>query len=410
MIIKKFQAKTENDAVEAAKKELGSAVVIMNVRKVKRKGPFGFLLPQLTEVTVALEEESEQKVQSLRKNTDTQNGNAVKAEKTAESRHVAEGELQGQKNFERQLENSMIEEKLDSLHSLLEQQLKKPEEETEEAPEEEIKEDEMSRFIKLVYNTMLDNEVDEKYANLIIDEMEKNNKPGTPFDHALADVYQKMILKFGNSQELTESQKGPKVVFFIGPTGVGKTTTIAKIAAEYQLDKKKKVALLTADTYRIAAAEQLRTYAGILEVPFRVIYSAEEISQAVRDFQDYDYIMVDTAGHAHQNEDQREIIKGLIHAADGLTDTDVLLVLSATTKYNDLKKIVDAYREVTDYRLIFTKLDETEERGNMFNIRLYTGAEICYVTCGQNVPDDLESFNPQKTVKLLLGGRKDARK
>lgn len=410
MIIKKFQAKTENDAVEAAKKELGSAVVIMNVRKVKRKGPFGFLLPQLTEVTVALEEESEQKVQSLRKNTDSQNGNAVKAEKTAESRHVAEGELQGQKNFERQLENSMIEEKLDSLHSLLEQQLKKPEEETEEAPEEEIKEDEMSRFIKLVYNTMLDNEVDEKYANLIIDEMEKNNKPGTPFDHALADVYQKMILKFGNSQELTESQKGPKVVFFIGPTGVGKTTTIAKIAAEYQLDKKKKVALLTADTYRIAAAEQLRTYAGILEVPFRVIYSAEEISQAVRDFQDYDYIMVDTAGHAHQNEDQREIIKGLIHAADGLTDIDVFLVLSATTKYNDLKKIVDAYREVTDYRLIFTKLDETEERGNMFNIRLYTGAEICYVTCGQNVPDDLESFNPQKTVKLLLGGRKDARK
>lgn len=410
MIIKKFQAKTENDAVEAAKKELGSAVVIMNVRKVKRKGPFGFLLPQLTEVTVALEEESEQKVQSLRKNTDSQNGNAVKAEKKAESRHVAEGELQGQKNFEKQLENSMIEEKLDSLHSLLEQQLKKPEEETEEAPEEETKEDEMSRFIKLVYNTMLDNEVDEKYANLIIDEMEKNNKPGTPFDHALADVYQKMILKFGNSQELTESQKGPKVVFFIGPTGVGKTTTIAKIAAEYQLDKKKKVALLTADTYRIAAAEQLRTYAGILEVPFRVIYSAEEISQAVRDFQDYDYIMVDTAGHAHQNEEQREVIKGLIHAADGLTDTDVFLVLSATTKYNDLKKIVDAYREVTDYRLIFTKLDETEERGNMFNIRLYTGAEICYVTCGQNVPDDLESFNPQKTVKLLLGGRKDARK
>ena len=260
MIIKKFQAKTENDAVEAAKKELGSAVVIMNVRKVKRKGPFGFLLPQLTEVTVALEEESEQKVQSLRKNTDSQNGNAVKAEKKAESRHVAEGELQGQKNFERQLENSMIEEKLDSLHSLLEQQLKKPEEETEEASEEETKEDEMSRFIKLVYNTMLDNEVDEKYANLIIDEMEKNNKPGTPFDHALADVYQKMILKFGNSQELTESQKGPKVVFFIGPTGVGKTTTIAKIAAEYQLDKKKKVALLTADTYRIAAAERMPVF------------------------------------------------------------------------------------------------------------------------------------------------------
>lgn len=410
MIIKKFQAKTENDAVEAAKNELGNAVVIMNVRKVKRKGLFGFLLPQLTEVTVALEEESEQKVQALRKSTDSQNGSSVKTERVSESRRSIEEDPQGQKDFEKQLENSVIEEKLDSLHSLLEQQLKKPEEETEETAEEETKEDEMTRFIKLVYNTMLDNEVDEKYANQIIDETEKNNKPGTPFDHALADVYQKMILKFGNSQELTESRKGPRVVLFIGPTGVGKTTTIAKIASVYRLEQKKKVALLTADTYRIAAAEQLRTYAGILEIPFRVIYSGEEIGQAIRDFQDYDYIMVDTAGHAHQNAEQKESIKSLIHAADELADSEVFLVLSATTKYNDLKKIVDAYREMADYKLIFTKLDETEELGNLFNIRLYTGAEICYVTYGQNVPDDLESFNPQKTVKLLLGGRKDISK
>lgn len=410
MIIKKFQAKTENDAVEAAKNELGNAVVIMNVRKVKRKGLFGFLLPQLTEVTVALEEESEQKVQALRKSTDSQNGSSVKTERVSESQRSIEEDPQGQKDFEKQLENSVIEEKLDSLHSLLEQQLKKPEEETEETAEEETKEDEMTRFIKLVYNTMLDNEVDEKYANQIIDETEKNNKPGTPFDHALADVYQKMILKFGNSQELTESRKGPRVVLFIGPTGVGKTTTIAKIASVYRLEQKKKVALLTADTYRIAAAEQLRTYAGILEIPFRVIYSGEEIGQAIRDFQDYDYIMVDTAGHAHQNAEQKESIKGLIHAADELADSEVFLVLSATTKYNDLKKIVDAYREMANYKLIFTKLDETEELGNLFNIRLYTGAEICYVTYGQNVPDDLESFNPQKTVKLLLGGRKDISK
>lgn len=403
MIIKKFQGKTENDAVETAKKELGSSVVIMNVRRVKRKAPFGFLLPQLTEVTVALEEESEQRVQVLRKNADSQS--SIKTEKQTMAKTAAETGFQGQKADKAQ-ENSVIEEKLDSLHSLLEQQLRKPAEETEETGEEDEKEDEMSRFIKLVYNTMLDNEVDEKYANQIIDEMEKNNKPGTPFDHALADVYQKMILKFGNSEEISGSKKGPKVVFFIGPTGVGKTTTIAKIASGYRVEKNKKVSLLTADTYRIAAAEQLRTYANILEVPFRVIYTKEEISQAIRDFQDYDYIMVDTAGHAHKNEEQRESIRDLITAAEELAEKEVFLVLSATTKYNDLKKIVDAYREVIDYKLIFTKLDETEELGNLFNIRLYTGAEICYVTCGQNVPDDMENFNPQKTVKLLLGGRK----
>ena len=107
------------------------------------------------------------------------------------------------------------------------------------------------------------------------------NKPGMPFDYALANVYQKMILKFGKPSEITPAQKGPKILFFVGPTGVGKTTTIAKIASLFSVNEKKKVALLTADTYRIAAAEQLRTYANILEVPFRIIYTVEEIEQAL---------------------------------------------------------------------------------------------------------------------------------
>lgn len=300
---------------------------------------------------------------------------------------------------------SAIEEKLDSLHDLLEQQLQKPEEVKNEHTEEE-KESELERFMKLLYNTMLDNEVNEQYANQIIDEIEKINKQNLPFDYTLANIYQKMILKFGKPVEISPAQKGPRVVFFVGPTGVGKTTTIAKIASRLSMGQKKKVVLLTADTYRIAAAEQLRTYANIMEVPFRVIYSTDEIRQAYQDFKDYDFIMVDTAGHSHKNEEQKENINQFIHSLDDLAEKEVFLVLSAATKYRDLVNIVDSYMSMTEFALIFTKLDETESLGNLLNIKLRTDAPLSYVTYGQNVPDDIENFNPQKTVKQLLGGKK----
>jgi flagellar biosynthesis protein FlhF len=205
---------------------------------------------------------------------------------------------------------------------------------------------------------------------------------------------------------MEENENGPNVVFFVGPTGVGKTTTIAKIASSYRVEHKKKVALLTADTYRIAAAEQLRTYANILEVPFRVVYTAKEIAEAVEDFREYDYILVDTTGHSPNNESQCENMSDLISSVETTAKKEVFLVLSASTKYRDLMNIADTYREIADYKLIFTKLDETSTLGNIYNLKLYTGAALSYVTCGQNVPDDIEYFNPQSTVKQLLGGKR----
>lgn len=411
MIIKKFQGKTEAEAVESAKKELGSNVVIMNVRNVKRKGMLRFFMPQLIEVTVALEEEPEPAAVLKREEPRPQPLIDAMVHKAA-METAASIESNGTKDIlpengrqENRTDSSAIEEKLDTLHILLEQQLQKPDENKAEARQEE-KESEIERFMKLLYNTMLTNEVSEQYANQIIDEIERINKPNMPFDYALANIYQKMILKFGKPVEITAAEKGPKVVFFVGPTGVGKTTTIAKIASKFSVEGGSKVALLTADTYRIAAAEQLRTYANILEVPFRVIYSTEEIEQALRDFKNYDFIMVDTAGHSHQNEAQRETMSSFVHSVDGLAEKEIFLVLSATTKYRDLISIADTYSEMTDYKLIFTKLDETTTLGNLLNLKLHTGASLSYVTYGQNVPDDIETFNPQKTVKQLLGGKK----
>ncbi|MDE7016661.1 MAG: flagellar biosynthesis protein FlhF [Lachnospiraceae bacterium] len=413
MIIKKFLGKTEAEAVETAKKELGENVVVMNVKNVKRKGFFDFLKPHMVEVTIALEEENANRADAASVDmkaavsaindvvVSSINNTPVPSNEPRQSM----GLLTQPEETTDKKENNAIEEKLDSLQSLLEQQLQKPDEEkkVEEKKAEEASETDM--FMKLLYKTMLENEVDETYAGQIIEEIEKINKPNSPFDFALANTYQKMILKFGKPVGITPSEKGVKVVFFVGPTGVGKTTTIAKIASRFQVDDKKKVALLTADTYRIAAAEQLRTYANILDVPFRIVYTTEEIEQALIDFKDYDYILVDTAGHSYHNTAQKENMSKIIHSVDDLVEKEVFLVLSATTKYKDLISIADAYKEMADYKLIFTKLDETTTLGNLLNLKLYTGAALSYVTHGQNVPDDIENFNPQKTVKRLLGGK-----
>lgn len=400
MIIKKYVGKTESDAVEAAKKELGSGVVIMNVRDVKKKGIAGLFAAKQVEITVALEEERDIQRPAPSKDTsklETQ----VRATQTAVN-VVTES-------------SQNIEKKLDSLQALLvtrfqQSEMEKGESEgsdesasSEKEDAAESKEDtEQDRFIRLLYNTMLDSEVDEKYANQIVDDVDKTRKPNLPFDYILANVYQKMILMFSKAEGITPAESGPKIVLFMGPTGVGKTTTIAKIASGFSMEQKKKVALLTADTYRIAAAEQLRTYANILEVPFRVIYSEDDARKAVRDFRDYDYIFVDTMGHSHQNEERLDSMKSLLKAMNESGECQTFLVLSATTKYRDLQKIITSYKEVSDYQLIFTKLDETESYGNLLNLKLFTGTPIAFVTYGQNVPNDIENFNPQKTVKEIL--------
>lgn len=293
--------------MEAARKELGSGVVTMNVKSVKGKGLFARLLgTSQVEVTVALEEEGDVHRSSLRRETVQEEPGRADREAAGRAKGKEDGSTQGQSFSEDRLS---IEKRLDSLQELLVSRFQQSEEERREAtepslsaeePEEKEEVTEQERFVKLLYNTMLENEVDEKYANQILDDFEGTAKTNLPIDHILSNVYQKMILKFSRAEGVVPAEKTPKIVLFMGPTGVGKTTTIAKIASSFSVDEKQRVALLTADTYRIAAVEQLRTYANILEVPFRVLYSEEEARAAIRDFREYDYVFVDTAGHSHQ--------------------------------------------------------------------------------------------------------------
>ena len=415
MIIKKFQAKTEADALELAKKELGASVVIMNVRKVKPTGFFAFFKPQLTEVTVALEEEAEK-------------GHAPAAEDKTPRAPLPElkavvpaGEAEDIRGAVSDI--ARLQEKYEKLESMRgghldlkaddtalpaeeEKVPEKPVPEKDKAREEETP-SEITVFKELLFKTMTENEVEEGFAREFLSELEELAKPNMPLDVILAEIYQKMILRFGKAEPITPAGKNPKVVFFIGPTGVGKTTTIAKLASRFSIIDKKKVALLTTDTYRIAAAEQLRTYASILEVPFHIIYTPEEIVEKIEELSSYDYIFVDTSGHSPKNIEMKDTVGEFIDAVKPKHETEIFLVISATTKHRDLLQIIEAYQKIEGYKLLFTKLDETDYQGNLLNMRLRTKAPLSYVTNGQNVPDDIKEFHPQKTVKQLLGGKKD---
>ena len=167
---------------------------------------------------------------------------------------------------------------------------------------------------------------------------------------------------------------------------------------------KKEVALVTIDTYRIKAVDQLGEYASIMKIPLSVIYEPSELSDKVEKLSGYDYIMVDTSGFSHKNNEMRSKSIELISSLDNKFEREVYLLLSATTKYRDLKEIIDSYKEFTDFNMIFTKLDETVNLGNIFNCKLYSGNNLFYVTNGLNVPDDIEVVDTQKLVKQLLGG------
>lgn len=414
MIVKKYKADTETAAILAAKEDLGPEAVVLNVKTMKQRGFARFFKHDYVEITAALEEkEFEQKVSSRRP--------AVNAAATKEIKPAADkmSGIDYRVDDSRYTETgkNTIEQKLDSLHDMLQSQMTGLDKTPGNAEEKDVEQKETSdntakpqnnnfKPLKLIYNKLMENEMDEKYANAIINDINASLKKESNIDSILAAVYQKIILKLGEPDGI-ETDERKKIIFFIGPTGVGKTTTIAKLASDFKLNKGKSVAMVTADTYRIAAVEQLNTYAGILDVPVSVAYSPSEICGCLNEFSGYDVIFVDTAGRSHKNEEQKdELIELINNVKNGGYDADIetFLVLSVTTKYKDLINIADTYKEIDDYRLLFTKLDETVTLGNIINLKCYTGAPLSYTTSGQNVPDDIETIDVQKLAKNLLGG------
>ena len=189
-----------------------------------------------------------------------------------------------------------------------------------------------------------------------------------------------------------------RIIPLIGPTGVGKTTTLAKIAAQYALNDLGKVALITADTYRIAAADQLAKYAEILGLPLSVVYTPEEMKEALRTYKDYDFVFVDTAGRSPHHETHMEELGEILKL---LGNSQVLLLVSCTTNYSDMLDIVERFSLTSIEGLVFTKLDEVEKYGNMLNLVHHVNLPVMYLTTGQGVPEDIELADPERIVELI---------
>jgi flagellar biosynthesis protein FlhF len=208
--------------------------------------------------------------------------------------------------------------------------------------------------------------------------------------------------QFPTSGPLKLKKGAPLTIAFVGPTGSGKTTTLAKLAAHCCFNKSKKISIVTADTYRIAAIEQIRMFADIVSVGLQVVFSPDEIPDALAACEGSDVVFVDTAGRSQRNKEHMEELRLLV---DVLRPDETHLVLSATTKDSDLLDMVHNYRNIRVNRLLFTKLDETARLGNIFNVVSELGIPVSYFTVGQSVPDDIELAQAGKFVKKLMEGR-----
>ncbi|MGM9576005.1 MAG: flagellar biosynthesis protein FlhF [Anaerovibrio sp.] len=191
----------------------------------------------------------------------------------------------------------------------------------------------------------------------------------------------------------------PKIVALIGPTGVGKTTTLAKIAAKFVLEEGAKVALITADTYRISAVEQLKTYSDILGLPLEIVYNPQALQEAIEKHRDKQLILLDTAGRSQYNAYQMKELSELLNID---ADIEKHLVMSATTKTSDGLELLDNFSLCKPDRVIFTKVDETKTHGIILNILHRRKAALSYLTNGQSVPDDIEPASIEKLAELLL--------
>ncbi len=424
MIIKKYIGKTEEEAIALAKAELGDNVTIMNTKEVVPRGLYKFFRKPSVEVTAAVDEKikessaepvKEEKKEDipdfskLQQVLNEKQFSPAPDSKTAQKEAERERMLKNSQIIEEELTEQQngkdsgndIEQKLNTLQDLLEKQMTMGREEEKEEKERAV--DKNQAYLDLIRKQLIDNEVEESYVEQILEEIEGTLKNNSTLDNILASVYQKIVLKIGSPHLIDLKTKRTRYIFFIGPTGVGKTTTIAKIASVMKLAKKSKVALITSDTYRIAAVEQLKIYSNILGIPLKVVYAAEEMEKVREELRGFDLVLVDTAGRSHNNQGQKEDLNNILKTVPD-SDKEILLVLSATTKYKDLVKIANTYSEICKYNLIFTKLDETDTIGNIFNMHILTGAPLSYTTCGQNVPNDIGKIDAQKIAKQLLGG------
>ena len=382
MLVKRYHANDMQQAMDTVIKELGSDAVILNSRKVRKKGLKNLFRKPVLEVMVAYDPANVPAVKKLNLPQNSYNYNTEKTQK--------EKEKAAEKINSEQLER--LDKRIDSIDSMLSDFIEKfsfvKRDITYDYPED----------VQELLLKMIDNQVREELAHSLAKETELmlRKQPGT----SAAEILEHLILEqLGKPAPILHKKFTQKVILVLGPTGVGKTTTIVKLAADFSVKQKKKTGIINTDTFRIGAQEQLQTYADIMGIPLQVVYRSDELEEALDNMADRDIIFIDTAGKRPGDEQHREDILDIVRL---LKPEDILLCLAATTGFASIKEMTDTYGFIDNYRLLITKLDETKYRGPLLNISWYTQKPLAYVTTGQNVPDDIEIIDVESIAKQIV--------
>lgn len=362
MKVKIFTSSSIQDALAQVKTDLGRDAVILHTRRYRKGGFLGFFAKEMVEVMAAVDTPVAATVE--------------KKTVTPLSRPSGEDEAK----------TAVLQLEIANMRKMLEQVLSKVPQADKPA----------SPFFELLVKNDIDREI---AANLVQGLPDEKSLVGNDQNVVRKLLYDRVVNYLQRVDGINIPPTGCKVVALIGPTGVGKTTTIAKLAANFAIKEGYRVALITADTYRIAAVEQLKTYSDIIGVPIDIVYTPDELKAALFRHKDKNLVLIDTAGRSHRNNYQLAELQALL-AVDPYIET--YLVLSTTTKYRDTLEIVNKFSMCSPQKLLFTKADEASNLGTVFNLLYQFPTALSYVTTGQNVPDDIELVNPHKLANMIL--------
>lgn len=390
MNVKTFRAKTMQQALDLVRNELGPTASVLHTRELNsgllKRLVFGRRFEIAASAAVNVPSRLPPELQALRQHMFER---APSAQSALPPAHLeVDYRTQYRDDFRHQVAGQ-----LDELQAMVEKLCQR----SAKAPAHDLPE---SLFH--VFTEMIDADVDESIARSLIDQIRAQHGAHELFDPFLvkdriAQLLESEIKVTGPIQ--AESYKC-RIVALVGPTGVGKTTTIAKLAANYRLREKRKVGLITVDTYRVAAVEQLRTYADIIDLPMEVVSTPREMREAVERMQHLDLVLMDTAGRSPRDEVKIQELKSMLAEAE---PDDVHLVLSSTAGAKSLAATAERFADVGTTGLLLTKLDETASLGHLVALVRSCPLPISYLTDGQNVPDDIEVADPRRLARMLLG-------
>lgn len=404
MEIKTFRAKTMQQALNLVRNELGPEATVLHTRELNTGLVSRLLRGQQFEIAAS----SDIAVPVQTNHADDNHANNLAAEPMATA--IAEPRqaeidygARYRDDFQQQfapapnhdvsdgVSGGVSEHGLSELHDLAEQLRQR----SAHTPSRQLPE-----TLFQLYTDMIESDIEEHVAQELIGRLQKDGTFDTSNARATsAELLRLLENEISVSGPIEAAAGQGKVVALVGPTGVGKTTTIAKLAANYRLRENKRVGLITVDTYRIAAVEQLRTYAEIIDLPMEIVSTPREMREAIARMSDLDLILMDTAGRSPRDEVKIQELKSMLAEAE---PDEVHLVLSAVGGARSLASTAERFATVGTTALLVTKLDEATVLGNLLSVTRNCGLPVSYLTDGQNVPDDIQVAQPRKLAEMIL--------